>query len=79
MGRYYKLSKPVSEEEAAQIMSEICELENVMKAELNEDRTGITVFTKDGEYTDVMNRAVNIFSREGNKTALSFERFVPEE
>ena len=52
--------------------------------EASEDPEGIVIFTADGEYTEVMNRVVNIVSRTVSNVSskasadLSFVRFVEE-
>ena len=81
MRRYYRLipteGKP-EEEVIQKILQEFCEHPNVESAELVDDGAGIIVRTRDGEFSDVMNLAVNIFAREG-KIELSFDHFVPDE
>ena len=77
MGRYYSISKKLSEESAQRILGELRALEDVEYADFDEDFTGITIITKSGEYTGVMDRAVNIFAREGGGAELSFRRFIP--
>ena len=79
MGRYYKLSKNISAEDAERILGEVCALEHVSRAYFNEDRTGFVVFADHDYYTQIMDRAVNIFAREGGGSELSFQRFVMEE
>ena len=85
MGRYYRLSKPLLEDEAEIILQEMRELENVAKIELSENLDGVIIYTVDGEYGDVMDRAVNVFSREsvrGEKdtgVTLCFDHFVMED
>ena len=76
MGRYYSLTKSIKEEDAARILEELRAMEDVAQADFNEDRSGITIFTVSGKYTAVMDRAVNIFSREGGGAELSFQHFV---
>ena len=76
MGRYYKLTKKLTEEDVMSILIEIRGLENVEKAEYDPEGNGVIIFTKDGNYSDVMDRAVNIFSRAASGTELSFQHFV---
>ena len=76
MGRYYKLSRVISAETASQILEELQALDDVEKAYFEEGFTGVIIFTEDGEYTKVMDQAVNIFSREGSGTELQFDHFV---
>ncbi len=84
VGRLYTISfkgdKPVEELQAMkdQILSEILEMEDVERARFTDDPQALEIFTKDGEYSEVMNRIVNIASREGD-ASLSFLRFVPVE
>ena len=77
MGRYYSISKKLSEESAQRILGELRALEDVEYADFDEKYAGITIITKSGEYTGVMDRAVNIFAREGGGAELSFRRFIP--
>jgi hypothetical protein len=90
MGRLYKLiykgaldpeAKAQAKEE---MLREILEIDNVRTAYFSEDPEGIVIFTADGEYTEVMNRVVNIVSRTVSNVSskasadLSFVRFVEE-
>ena len=75
MGRLYRLTKPLMEDDAKRILDELFDLENVEFAEFTDDFGAVVIFTKDGEYTQVMDRAVNIFSRDAS-CELSFEQFV---
>ena len=77
MGRYYSISKKLLEESAQRILGELRALEDVEYADFDENYAGITIITKSGEYTGVMDRAVNIFAREGGGAELSFQRFIP--
>ncbi len=78
MGRYYRMSKKVSEEEASEILREMRELENVAQVSLTENRDHMLVATKDGDFVLVMNTAVNICRRIAGGCELSFERFSQE-
>ena len=62
MGRYYRLSKKITDDMATAILNEINELENVQTARITEDNK-------------VMTRALNICSRLGGKCELSFAGF----
>lgn len=77
MGRYYSISKKISAENAEKILEELRAMEDVESVEFDEDSAGISIVTRSGEYTAVMDHAVNIFSREGGGAELSFERFIP--
>ena len=61
MGRFYQLSKKISEQEAAEIMREILELPDIQNAEIVDGK--VRVETKDNVFVDVMSTVVNIFSR----------------
>ena len=72
MGRYYRLSKTLSEVEA----SEIREIEEVDEAEYSEGYSKILVLTEKEKYPEVMTRIVNIVSRVGKGCELSFAGFA---
>lgn len=76
MGRYYRLSKPITEEMAAEIVREAREVENVRKAEFLEDCSKILVMTEKENYPEVMTKLVNIFSRVGRGCEISFAGFA---
>ena len=61
MGRYYRLSKKITDDMATAILNEINELENVQTARITEDNKYLFV---------VMTRALNICSRLGGKCEL---------
>ena len=75
MGRYYRLSKKITDDMATAILNEINELENVQTARITEDNKYLFVDTKDQQYPEVMTRALNICSRLGGKCELSFAGF----
>ena len=75
MGRYYRLSKKITEEQAEEILKETLEIDDVEKAEFVEDNSKILVTTEKEKYPDVMTRIVNIFSRVGKGCELSFAGF----
>ena len=75
MGRYYRLSKKITDDMATAILNEINELENVQTARITEDNKYRFVDTKDQQYPEVMTRALNICSRLGGKCELSFAGF----
>ena len=54
MGRYYRLSKEITEAEADEILRELREKEDLKSVELSEDRKMMKVETKDGEYASVI-------------------------
>lgn len=76
MGRYYELSKAISEQEQENALKELTAMENVKKAEITEDGKFLLVETADGEYSDVMSAAVNIFNRVAKGCEMKFSRFA---
>lgn len=76
MGRYYRLSKTLSEAEASEIMREVREIEEVDKAEYSEGYTKMLVLTEKEKYPEVMTRIVNIVSRVGQGCEISFIGFA---
>ena len=77
MGRYYKLNRLLLEEDAGKIREELLELENVKAVEFADDNTGVVITAEEEAYPAIMDRAVNIFSREAG-AELSFDHFVFE-
>ena len=63
MGRFYQLSKKISEQEASEIMREVLELPDIRDAEIIDDCSRVRVETKDNVFIDVMSTVVNIFRR----------------
>lgn len=76
MGRYYRLSKSITEEMAAEILREAREVKNVREAKFLEDCSKILVVTEKENYPEVMTRLVNIFSRVGRGCEISFAGFA---
>ena len=76
MGRYYRLSKSITEEMAAEIIREAREVENVREAEFLEDCSKILVMTEKENYSEVMTKLVNIFIRVGRGCEISFAGFA---
>lgn len=76
MGRYYRLSKSITEEMAAEILREAREVKNVREAKFLEDCSKILVVTEKENYPEVMTRLVNIFSRVGHGCEISFAGFA---
>ncbi len=74
MGRYYRLSKKISKEEAKQIVTELKEIKEVKKAQILDKNSCLLVDAEDDKYTQIMGAAVNICSRVAS-VELSFERF----
>lgn len=76
MGRYYALSKAISEQQKEDALNELKAMENVKTAEVTEDGKLLLVETKDGEYSEVMSAAVNIFNRVAGGCEMKFSRFA---
>ena len=76
MGRYYRLSKSITEEMAAEIIREAREVENVREAEFLEDCSKILVMPEKENHPEVMTKLVNIFSRVGRGCEISFAGFA---
>ena len=74
MGRFYQLSKKISEQEASEIMREILELPDIQNAEIVDGK--VRVETKDNVFIDVMSTVVNIFRRVAGGCELSFAGFA---
>lgn len=75
MGRIYRMSKQVTEDEAAEILKELREVEGVEEADIIEEFTKLKVKTAEDLYPSVMSKAVNICRRVARGTELSFLRF----
>lgn len=75
MGRIYRLAKQITEEEAAEVLRELREVDGVEEADITEDRSMLKVKTADELYPSVMSKAVNICRRVARGTDLSFVRF----
>lgn len=76
MGRYYHLSKQINNEMEEVILKELKEMQDVRTAEFTEDHQFVMIETLDNQFAEVMGKAVNIFSREAEGTALSFAKFA---
>ena len=76
MGRYYHLSKKLTEAQAEEVEREMREIEDVESVEINQEHTYMNVITKDDEFSGVMGRAVNICSRVADGAELSFSGFA---
>ena len=76
MGRYYHLSKKLTEAQVAEVEREMREIEDVESVEVNGDHMYMKVITKDDEFAGVMGRAVNICSRVADGAELSFSGFA---
>ncbi len=76
MGRYYHLSKKLTEAQAEEVEREMREIEDVESVEINQEHTYMKVITKDDEFSGVMGSAVNICSRVADGAELSFSGFA---
>mgnify|MGYP005763191099 CR=1 FL=1 len=74
MGRFYQLSKKISEQEVTEIMREVLELPDIKDAEIVDGK--VRVETKDNAFVDVMSTVVNIFRRVAGGCELSFVGFA---
>ena len=73
---YYRLSKKLTEDESREVQREMREIADVEDVSIKADERMLFVVTKDGQFSDVMSRAVNICSRVANGAELSFARFA---
>ena len=78
MGRYYRMSKKVTEDQVKEILRETLELEDVEEAEYEAETQLLKIVTKDNQFAGVMTRVVTICSRIGNGAELSFAKFAIE-
>ncbi|BBF41763.1 hypothetical protein lbkm_0443 [Lachnospiraceae bacterium KM106-2] len=78
MGRYYHLSRQVTNLESAMILRDMKQLKNVKNVEITDDHAYLKVITMDDQYAEVMTSAVNICSKVARGLELSFRRFVLE-
>lgn len=78
IGRYYRLSKTITEEQAEQIIKELAAREDVKAAAFTDDRKMLRMESIDGEYKDIMYYAVNVLSREAGGCEISFDHFDTE-
>ncbi|MDD3404501.1 MAG: hypothetical protein PHQ72_14300 [Hespellia sp.] len=76
MGRYYRFSKKVTDEQVKLIEKEMKQLEDVESVEVTKDHTLLKVVTKDDQFAAVMSKAVNICRRHANGTEISFAQFA---
>ena len=74
MGRFYQLSKKISEQEVSEIMREVLELPDIKDAEIVDGKARVE--TKDNVFADVMSTVVNIFRRVAGGCELSFVGFA---
>ena len=79
VGRYYRLSKKITEEQAEQIVQELSAREDLKAVSVTEDRKMLRVESVDGDYKPIMYYAVNVVSRAAGGCELSFDHFDTEE
>lgn len=75
MGRYYRMSKKVTEDQVKEILRETLELEDVEEAEYEAETQLLKIVTKDNQFAGVMTRVVNICSRIGKGAELHLQNF----
>ena len=68
--------KKLTEDESREVQREMREIADVEDISIKADERMLFVVTKDGQFSDVMSRAVNICSRVANGAELSFARFA---
>lgn len=76
MGRYYHLSKKVTDEQGKEIVREINELKNVQKVEITQDNCFVKIIAEEEQYADILTKAVNICRRVAEGVQLSFAKFA---
>ncbi|MBE7727353.1 MAG: hypothetical protein E7244_24090 [Enterocloster citroniae] len=76
MGRSYHLSKKIAENQAAEILREINGFSDIKQAAFSSGMDYLEIEANGQDYSEVMSRAVNIFSKKANGCELSFARFV---
>ncbi|MDD3219436.1 MAG: hypothetical protein PHC41_06280 [Lachnospiraceae bacterium] len=78
MGRYYRLSKKLNDEEAQEILKEMQDIQNVLNIEITPQRDYMEVETVNDDFADAMGKAVNICRRVAAGCEVSFSRFAVE-
>lgn len=76
MGRYYRLSKKITEEQAKEIEREMKELISAEVAEIFDGNTCLKVVAAEEKYPEVMGQAVNICKRKADDAELCFDGFA---
>lgn len=79
MGRYYRLTRKISDEMASEILRELREFQEVHTAELTEENQYLLLRTDEDLYSFVATKALNICRRVGNGCEISFARFAIED
>ena len=75
MGRYYRLSKKLTEDESREVQREMREIADVEDVSIKADERMLFVVTKDGQFSDVMSRAVNICKPRGKRSGTFIRTF----
>lgn len=75
MGRMYRLSKEISQNESKEILREINEVKEVEWAGFTPDGNCLVVKTSESNYPEVMSKAVNICKRVAEGLEISFVGF----
>ena len=75
MGRYYLLSKTVTENQSDEIIREMKEVPGVNMISVDQNGAELLVSTEDENFSFVMNNAVNICKRVA-QVEMSFHKFA---
>ncbi|MGO5051040.1 hypothetical protein ACTQ6A_00775 [Lachnospiraceae bacterium LCP25S3_G4] len=78
MGRYYHLSKVITDAESKEIEKEMKALKGVEIVEITQDHAYLKVIARENQFSEVMGNAVNICSKVARGVELSFAKFVLE-
>ena len=76
MGRSYHLSKKIAENQAMEILMEINGFSDIKQAAFSSGMDYLEIGAKGHDYSEIMSRAVNLFSKKADGCELSFARFV---
>ena len=76
MGRSYHLSKKIAENQAMEILMEINGFSDIKQAAFRSGMDYLEIEAKGQDYSEIMSRAVNLFSKKADGCELSFARFV---
>lgn len=79
MGRYYRLTKKITDDMATEILRELREYEQVHTAEFTDGYKYLLVRAAEEDYSFVMTRALNICRKIGKGCEISFTRFAVED
>jgi len=75
MGRCYRLTKTITQEEGERAVKEITEKHSEAEVQISVDQSELTVRTEEENYYRVLTDALNIFERIRPGCELSFVRF----